>query len=144
MPASNSAHNIRHTTTVPHSPQENSLAKRVNRTILDNAGAALFSNSIPPQYWEQAIRDVTDKYNHTIHHATNQIPEGSWTGKTIYIQTLHLLIQLGYVYIPSQKSKLQPRASLNRYLCRDDMNHYLPLNLNHKNITRCRPSDFTA
>lgn len=43
--------NLRPTT--PYTPQENAIAERINRTIMNSARAALTHSKLPPSYWEE-------------------------------------------------------------------------------------------
>ena len=61
---------IKHTTTVPYSPQENGIAERVKRTMLNAASSALHHSGLPKDYWEDAIKDAAVKHNHTLHLRT--------------------------------------------------------------------------
>lgn len=109
-------HHILYRTTLPHTHQENGLAERINRTLFDNARAALTSSKLLAKYWEHAVKDYTEKYNHTPPTAHNQLPEYIWTQFPVNITTLQLFGQFGHVYNPAKKTKLQPRAFIGRYL----------------------------
>lgn len=50
-------------TTVPHHPEINALAERINRTLLTAARVALIQARLPLKYWNFAALDVAHKYN---------------------------------------------------------------------------------
>lgn len=62
-----SNYGIEHRTTTPHQPQENSLAERINQTLMQAARANLHHAQLPETYWEDAIRDAAYKYNMMYH-----------------------------------------------------------------------------
>lgn len=48
-------HHIVTNPTIPHTPQENSLAERINRTIMNTARATLLSSNLPLELWDYAV-----------------------------------------------------------------------------------------
>lgn len=48
-------HGIKRRLTVPHSPQQNGIAERRNRTLLDMARCQLIQSALPPSFWAEAI-----------------------------------------------------------------------------------------
>ena len=114
------AHNILTQPTVPHSPQENSLAERVNRSIMETARSSLLTSDLPISLWEYAVLAATDAINHIPHTAHGQIPHHLWTSKVPNVQTLLPFGTTGYVHDPSPHDKLQPRARLLHYVGRID------------------------
>ena len=75
------AHGIQHITNTPHQPQENSIAQRINKSLFNHARAAPHHASLPPQFWEDALRDVAFKYNIMRHSATKERPRTLWHGR---------------------------------------------------------------
>ena len=47
-------HGIVHQTTTPYSPQQNGVAERKNRTLMDMMNAMLLSSSLPQNLWGEA------------------------------------------------------------------------------------------
>lgn len=48
-------HGIKHETTVAHTPQQNGVAERMNRTLTEKAKCFLFDADLPKTYWAEAI-----------------------------------------------------------------------------------------
>jgi len=48
-------------TTTPYTPEENSIAERLNRTLMDKARASLHHSQLDGSYWEDAVKDPTFK-----------------------------------------------------------------------------------
>ena len=47
--------------TVPYAPQQDSIAERLNATLVSAARSALFHSSLAPAFWEDALRDASFK-----------------------------------------------------------------------------------
>ena len=60
--------------TVPHSPQENAVAERLNRTLVARVRATLDTAKLPlEKYWAFCLLDTVTKANSVVHDATNNI-----------------------------------------------------------------------
>ena len=46
---------IQHQTTVPHTPEQNGVAERVNRTLLEKARSMIAHADLPKSYWAEAV-----------------------------------------------------------------------------------------
>lgn len=53
-----SQHGIRHQTLCIYTPQQNGLAKRKNRQILEVVRASLFGMNMPHFYWGEAVKFI--------------------------------------------------------------------------------------
>jgi len=49
---------IRHHTSCTYTPQQNGLAKRKNRQIMEMVRASLFGMNIPRFYWGEVVKSV--------------------------------------------------------------------------------------
>ncbi|KAJ9561968.1 hypothetical protein OSB04_007128 [Centaurea solstitialis] len=56
---------IRHQTSCAGTPQQNGLAERRNRQILEVVRASLFDMNVPREYWGEAVRSATYLINRT-------------------------------------------------------------------------------
>ncbi|CDF37501.1 unnamed protein product [Chondrus crispus] len=127
----------------PYTPQENALAERINRTIMNSARAALAHSKLPPAYWEDAVRDAVFKYNISYHHAIQNIPYTLWHGTPPDIDKLLIFGQLGTVPIlKTPKQKLQPRAQTVRYMYDIDPKHVKVYNLVTRTYQTVRTINF--
>ncbi|KAK9100717.1 hypothetical protein Scep_024147 [Stephania cephalantha] len=68
------ANGIRRPMTVPRSPQQNGVAERKNRTILDMARSMLKSKKLPKEFWAEAVACAV--------YLSNRSPTRSVWGKT--------------------------------------------------------------
>ncbi|XP_062028861.1 uncharacterized protein LOC133744845 [Rosa rugosa] len=110
------SHGIRHQTSNSYTPQQNGLAERKNRQLLEVVRASLFGMHVPREYWGEAVKSATYLINRT-------------PSRVIEFQNPHQKLQqllslpslpnleprvfgcVAYVHIPKpQRSKLDPRA----------------------------------
>ena len=49
------AEGIRHELTVPKTPQQNGVAERLNRTLVEMARSMLLDSKLPKKFWGEAI-----------------------------------------------------------------------------------------
>ena len=54
---------ITHQTSVPHTPQQNSCAKRFNQTLLEKAEAIRQHACLPRPFWQDAVETALHIYN---------------------------------------------------------------------------------
>ena len=70
---------IRHELTNPHTPQQNGVAERFNRTINEGVRAVLLESRLPASLWPYAVNYMTMVKNCVPHSATNfQVPYKLW------------------------------------------------------------------
>ena len=130
------------TTTTPYSPQENSIAERLNQTLVNAAKAALFHSKLPPHYWEDAICDALYKYNITIHRSTGQLPYSLWFDCPPSPSELYAFGQLGSVPSLKPKRKLETRSIPARYMYAKDDNYITILRIADNTYHQVRAIDF--
>jgi len=65
-------HGIIHRRTAPYTPQQNGVAERMNRTIMDMVRCMLYESGLPNKFWSLAV-------NHAV-YIRNRVPN-EWTGK---------------------------------------------------------------
>ena len=100
-------------TTVPYTPEQNGIAERMNRTIVDRARTLLTHAGLPIQYWQFAMATAT--------HITNRLPTNAndrrspfelWTSRLPDIGHLRVFGCRAFAHIPDQKRhKLDPKAT---------------------------------
>ncbi|KAI5313775.1 hypothetical protein L3X38_042951 [Prunus dulcis] len=109
-------HGIIHETTCPQTPQQNGVAERKNRHLLETARALLISTHVPRHHWDDAIVTAV--------HLINRMPSGVLTFKTpLQVLAQHRPLPSVLVFTPrifgcvafvhlhkNQRSKLDPCA----------------------------------
>lgn len=72
---------IRQQLTIPHTPGQNGVAERMNRTIVEKAMSMLFGAKLPKTYWAEAVSTAVYLINRSPTKAvTGKTPEEAWTG----------------------------------------------------------------
>nr|XP_018901181.1 PREDICTED: uncharacterized protein LOC109033162 [Bemisia tabaci] len=71
---------VRHLTTVDYTPQQNGVAERVNRTLLEKARCMLFDANLPKSYWAEAVNHAAFLKNRSPSRAIpDHTPEEMWS-----------------------------------------------------------------
>ena len=90
--------------TTPYNPQQNGVAKRKNRTIMEAVRAMHHDQDLPMHLWDEAARIAVYVQNHTPHRVLeNKTLEEVFSRKkpeVIYLRIFGCLM-----YIPFQKKR---------------------------------------
>ena len=104
-------HGIIHQTTVPYTPEQNGMAERTNRTILDKTRCLLFDAKLPKQYWAEAVNCAVYLMNRSPVNNLDKTPEEIWSGRKPSLAHLRIFGTKSMVHIPKQKRhKLDPKS----------------------------------
>ena len=102
---------IRLQTTVPYSPEQNGVAERMNRTLVDRARTLLSHSGLPTRYWQFAMATATHITNRLPTKANHhQSPYQLWTGKIPDISHLRVFGCRAYAHIPDQSDPSRSTA----------------------------------
>ncbi|NDA63213.1 MAG: hypothetical protein EBX50_14410 [Chitinophagia bacterium] len=107
-------HGIRHDKTAPYTPQQNGVAERANRTIMECARSMLHCKGLPTELWAEAVATAVLLKNMSPTKALSNItPAEAWTGKKPNAEHLRIFGCRAYVHVPSQKrTKLDPKSKV--------------------------------
>jgi transposase InsO family protein len=99
---------IRRELTTPYNPQQNGVAERNNRSIMEVVKSMIHDRDLPMHLWEEATRTFVYVYNKIPHHALgNKTPEKMFTGEKPKVNHLRIFCCPIYVHVPKEKrSKL--------------------------------------
>ena len=104
---------IEHQLTVPHSPQQNGVAERQNRTLMESARAMLSHSNLPNKFWAEAIATVAYLRNCTTTSA-NEVqltPFEKWYGHKPNISHLRVFGCAAYSHVPNkERGKVDKKA----------------------------------
>ncbi|KAJ7962054.1 Retrovirus-related Pol polyprotein from transposon TNT 1-94 [Quillaja saponaria] len=103
---------IRRPLTVPRTPQQNGVAERKNRTILNMARCLLKSKNMPKEFWAEAVSCAVYLSNRCpTKGVENQTPQEAWSGKKPNVSHLRIFGSIAYAHVPDQeRSKLDDRS----------------------------------
>uniref|UniRef100_A0A146LH62 Retrovirus-related Pol polyprotein from transposon TNT 1-94 n=3 Tax=Lygus hesperus TaxID=30085 RepID=A0A146LH62_LYGHE len=97
---------IRHEVTIPHTPEQNGVAERANRTICEMARSMLLESDLPKPFWAEACSTAVYLKNRQPHRSLDgAIPEQLWTGKKIDLSHLRVFGCTAFAHIPKQFRK---------------------------------------
>lgn len=97
---------IQHQTTVPYSPQQNGVAERANRTIVEKARCMLFHSGLPKKFWAEAVANAVYVINRSVSAAiAKNIPQELWTGRKVDLSHLRTFGCRVMAYMPKEKRR---------------------------------------
>ena len=125
--------------TNPHSPQQNGVSERMNRTIMEGARSMLYQAKLPLKFWAEAVS--------TMVYLRNRSPTTSLNGSTPYefwfkqkpdVSNLRVFGCVCYVHIPDAcRRKLDPKSYKAVFLgYPDGTKGYKVLNISKETFNR--------
>ena len=96
--------------TVRNTPQQNGVAERMNRTLLEKVRCMLSNAGLGKQFWAEAVMYASHLINRLPSATLNgKTPLEVWSGKLVNdYDTLHVFGSTAYYHV--KESKLDPRA----------------------------------
>ena len=104
---------IYHERTVPHSPQQNGIAERMNRTLQEAALSMILHAGLSKNFWAEAVCSAAYIRNRVITTATGVTPYERWYGKkpdTIQISVFLVALPVLMYQIPHVSSSISEDA----------------------------------
>lgn len=93
---------IHHEMTVPHTHQQNGVAERKNRTLIEAARCMLSHAKLPKMYWAKAVSTSVLK---------KETPYQRWSGKKPNMSHMRVFGYVVYAHVPdTERGKLDKRA----------------------------------
>lgn len=99
--------------TVPYTPQQNGVAERLNRTLMERARALLAESGFGKEMWGEATYTATYITNRCPTSAVqeNKTPYELWNGRKPDVAKLRIFGSTAYLHVPKElRSKLDPKC----------------------------------
>lgn len=94
---------IVHQTTVPYTPEQNGVAERMNRTLVEKARCMLFEANLGTKFWAEAITTAAYVANRIPFKSSKKSPEEIWTNNKQDISNLRIFGCRAMAHIPKEK-----------------------------------------
>ncbi|MCO5566282.1 hypothetical protein L7F22_019958 [Adiantum nelumboides] len=103
---------IKHQCTMPYTPQQNGVAERKNKSLMEMARCMLKAKSLPHKLWMEAVACAAHDLNRCPTRALKTItPYESWYDRKPSVSYLRVFGCLAYAHIPQQlRGKLDDKA----------------------------------
>ena len=83
-----------------YTPEQNGVAKRKNRTIMEMARSMMASKHFPNEYWAETVEIAIYIMNLcSTKSVKNKFPEEAWTGKNHSVSLLNFFGCVAYAHI---------------------------------------------
>lgn len=96
--------------TVPHSPQLNGKAERLNRTLFDKARSLIFDSELPKELWGEAIRVAVYILNRSPTQSCLKTPSEMWTNRKPDLSKMQIFGSEAYAKVLGHLKKLDKRS----------------------------------
>ncbi len=105
---------IRHESSAPHTPQQNGVSERENRTVMKAARSMLYSKGAPlgpKELWAEAVGCAVYTLNRVVGRTVAVTPYESWFGKRPNVSHFKIFGCSAFVHIPQvSRTKLDPKS----------------------------------
>ena len=103
---------IVHQRTVPKTPEQNGVAERINRTIVETARCMLTEAKLPYKFWAEAVSTAVFLRNRSpTVSVKGMTPQESLTGEKPGVKMLRVFGCLAFAHVPKdEREKLDPKA----------------------------------
>lgn len=95
---------VAHQKTAPYNPEQNGLAERMNRTIMEKVRCMLYGANLSKGYWAEAVKYAVDIIN-VLPNAANKekCPDKIWFGVKPNLKKFKVFGCKAYAHVPDQK-----------------------------------------
>ncbi|GMF28853.1 unnamed protein product [Phytophthora fragariaefolia] len=112
---------IKHEKTVPYTPQQNGLAERMNRSLVEMARCMLYHEGIDKKWWADAVNTAAWIINPIPNSVNVKTPYEIVHRTKPQLKNMEVFGSLVYAHIPDEKRrKLDPKAFKSRFMGYED------------------------
>ncbi|GMF22860.1 unnamed protein product [Phytophthora lilii] len=135
---------IKHEKTVPYTPQQNGLAERMNRSLVEMARCMLYHENVEKKWWAKAVNTAAWIINRIPHSVTVKTPYEIVYKTKPQLMNLKVFGAIGYAHIPDEKRrKVDAKAFKCRFLgYKDGVKGYCVLELSTGKVKVVRTVKF--
>nr|KYP50278.1 Retrovirus-related Pol polyprotein from transposon TNT 1-94 [Cajanus cajan] len=103
---------IKRQLTTAYTPQQNGVAERKNRTIMNLVRTLLSEKKLPKSFWPEAVNWVAYVLNRSPTLAVkNQMPEEAWSGVKPSVEHFRVFGCVTHVHVPdARRTKLENKS----------------------------------
>ena len=103
---------VRHELTIPHTPQQNGVAERLNRTLIESVRTMLADSKLPHKFWAEALSTAVYLRNRSPTKALQKVtPCEAWNGIKPDVSSLRVFGCSAYAHVPKiERRKLDAKA----------------------------------
>ena len=108
---------IKHESSVPHCPQQNGVAERMNRTLVESAKAMTFHAGLSKRYWAEAVTTAAFIRNRVVTSASGETPHERWYEKVPDVSNFKVFGCMAYALIhEGGRKKLDKKTVKLRFI----------------------------
>ena len=97
---------VRHELTVPKTPEQNGVAERMNRTLVETMRSMLADSKLPPRIWAEALSTAIYLRNRSPTKSVNRMmPFEAWMGEKPNVAHLRTFGCAVYAHLPKDERK---------------------------------------
>ena len=97
---------IRHERTIPRTPEQNGVAERMNRTLVETVRSMLSDSKLPQKFWAEALSTAVYLRNRSPAKAVRgTTPFEAWTSQKPTVGHLRVFGSDSYAHIPKEERK---------------------------------------
>lgn len=102
---------IQHQTSAPYCPEQNGVAERDNRTIMEAARSMLHGRNLPPYLWAEAVNTAVYLLNRVSSSTVPNTPYQTWHRKVPDLSHLRAYGSDAFYHVPKgERRKLDPKS----------------------------------
>ncbi|CAD7001003.1 unnamed protein product [Ceratitis capitata] len=102
---------IKRRLTAPYTPQQNGMAERKNRTLVEMARCMMKYADAPPSFWAEAVNTACYIRNRYVTRTTGEVPYRAWTKRNPTVAYMKIFGSKAYVLNKNpSKGKFESRA----------------------------------